>query len=366
MEPTVTRVEPLDLASDAAWPLHGIEALSRAYEHATWGVTDLAWTARYVESRLREQTYAHRAWWVATGSGAPATPSSVLGCAAASLPRTDNEHLAEIDVTVHPEHRRKGLGTALQEAALDFARAHHRTTAIIPSDHVGEPPADAPDGLRAPTGHGRIRAADAGAAFARARGWSLEQAERYSVLDLPVDTALLARLRADAEARAGREYRLVRWADRAPDEHLDAIAELYTRMSTEVPFADLAVAEELWDGDRVRAAEHGIAEAGNGYLLVAAEHVATGRLAGFTEVEYPRDQPAVVFQQDTLVLPEHRGRRLGMLVKAAMLAWLGQERPAARRMHTWNAEENDHMLAINVALGFRRRGVIGLWQRSIE
>ncbi len=366
MDPIVRRVEACDLAAAAAWPLHGIEVLSRLHERATWGAEDLAWTARYVDSRLRDQDYAHRAWWVAALPGEPALASSVVGLAAATLPLAGNEHLAEIDLLVHPEHRRTGIGTALHEAALTFARAHGRTSAIGPSDHVGEPDAQDPNALAAPNGHGRIRADDAGAAFARARGWDLEQAERYSVLELPVDAALLAGLGDAAAAGAGGEYRLLRWADRAPDHLLDAVAELYSRMSTEVPRAGLDLSEERWDGERVRTAERGVAEAGNGYLLVAAEHVPTGRLVAFTEVEHPRLDAAVVFQQDTLVLPAHRGRRLGMLVKTAMLDLLAQERPAARRVHTWNAEENAHMLTINVALGFRGRGVIGLWQRRLD
>ena len=70
-------------------------------------------------------------------------------------------------------------------------------------------------------------------------------------------------------------------------------------------------------------------------------------------------------QDDTLVLSEHRGRRLGMLVKAANLQRLAVEQPAARRVGTWNAEENSHMLAINVALGFRPAGGSGEWQARL-
>ena len=54
-----------------------------------------------------------------------------------------------------------------------------------------------------------------------------------------------------------------------------------------------------------------------------------------------------------------------MLVKAGLLLRLAEARPEARRVHTWNAEENAFMLAINVALGFRPAGVSGEWQKRL-
>lgn len=37
-------------------------------------------------------------------------------------------------------------------------------------------------------------------------------------------------------------------------------------------------------------------------------------------------------------------------------------RDGTARVHTWNAAENVHMLAINAALGFREVGAQGGWQ----
>lgn len=55
-----------------------------------------------------------------------------------------------------------------------------------------------------------------------------------------------------------------------------------------------------------------------------------------------------------------------MLVEAANLRRLVVERPWVRRIHTDNAEENAHMLAINEALGFRRVAVTASWQRMLR
>jgi RimJ/RimL family protein N-acetyltransferase len=64
-------------------------------------------------------------------------------------------------------------------------------------------------------------------------------------------------------------------------------------------------------------------------------------------------RPAIAAQEDTSVLPAHRGRRLGLRMKLAMLDWLRTERPDVESADTWNAQGNAPMIAINEALGCR-------------
>ena len=359
---------PESLDAPEAWALHGAAEVSRATELERWGTDDLAYTARYMLARLNERTYATRIRLVATDTdpGTGTLPAgSVIGTAYLIMPTRSNAHLCHLELTVHPRHQGLGVGTALLQEVERLAVTHGRTTIIVATDHRGEPPLGVPGVLEPPTGSGRIASTDRAAAFTRRRGYVLEQAERYSVLHLPVPPAHLAVLRADAFARAGDDYRLVHWTGGAPREWLDDVARLNTRMSTDAPLGGLEIEEDPWDAERVRRAEHDVAAAMHGHLTVAVEHVPSGELAAFTRVEYPLDQAEVVFQEDTLVLREHRGRRLGMLVKATMLERLAEVRPGARRVHTWNAEENAYMLAINVALGFRPTGVGGLWQKHV-
>ena len=363
---TTTRAAvPADLDAPDAWALHGAAAVHRAADLLLWGHDDITYTAGYVLARLRDQEYAERVRLVVTAPDGVGQADAVVATAHVILPRRGNTHLGHVEVVVHPDHRSRGLGHLLLAEAEGLVAAAGRGTVVATSDHRGEPPADDPTALLAPTGSGRIAATDPAAQLAAARGYALGQADRYSVLELPVDPGHLQRLHDGAASRAGADYRLVTWSDRTPDDRLEDMAELYTRMSTDAPSGELDLEEDPWDGDRIRVSEDQTARAGHGFLVVAAEHVPSGRLAAFTEVEYPLDQPHVVFQEDTLVLREHRGRRLGMLVKAEMLRRLHRERPGARRVHTWNAEENAHMLAINVALGFRPVGVTGQWQKHL-
>jgi RimJ/RimL family protein N-acetyltransferase len=45
------------------------------------------------------------------------------------------------------------------------------------------------------------------------------------------------------------------------------------------------------------------------------------------------------------------GTGLGLLMKAAMLRWVGDERPEVRATDAWNAADNHDMIAINERLG---------------
>ena len=67
-------------------------------------------------------------------------------------------------------------------------------------------------------------------------------------------------------------------------------------------------------------------------------------------------------QEDTLILHEHRGHRLGMLIKAVNLRALRTASPESSSVLTYNAEENRHMLDVNEALGFVPIGYEGAWR----
>jgi predicted component of type VI protein secretion system len=58
-------------------------------------------------------------------------------------------------------------------------------------------------------------------------------------------------------------------------------------------------------------------------------------------------------QEDTSVVDDHRGHRLGLRLKIEMLRWIADERPEVRATETWNSVENHHMLAVNELLGTR-------------
>jgi GNAT superfamily N-acetyltransferase len=357
---------PDSTSSPEAWLLHGQTRAMNAVLLDAWGTRDFDRTAQELLGSLHDQRYDGKPRLVAVADDAHDTPDPdrVLGYAALQLPLQDNTHTAHVDLGVRPEHRGRGVGASLWDAALARAKAANRTNITMSTDQRAEP-AEGPGTLVPSTGSGRVPADAAGVRFATSRGFQLEQVARFSRFELPFDPAFIAQQRAAAQAHAGPDYRTITWGTFCPEEWLDEYALLNTRMSTDAPIGGLDLEEDVWDAARVRSTEKQFDERGLGLLVLAAEHVPTHSLAAFTAFLTVPNSQEFVHQNDTLVLKEHRGKRLGMLVKAANLQRLADERPAVRRIGTWNAEENSYMLAINVALGFRPAGGSGEWQLKL-
>ena len=92
----------------------------------------------------------------------------------------------------------------------------------------------------------------------------------------------------------------------------------------------------------------------------------TGEVVGYNDLVVSADDPEEVMQWGTLVRREHRGHRLGMAVKVRGLQELARFAPQARRIQTCNAEQNAHMVGVNVELGFRKVEVLLSYQRHLD
>ena len=117
---------------------------------------------------------------------------------------------------------------------------------------------------------------------------------------------------------------------------------------------DLTWEREVFDADLLRDIETAREGRGDRLYRVVARHRGTGVLGGHTDgrVDRPR-RPTWAFQGDTAVARDHRGHRLGLLLKIEMMAWLAEAEPQVELVETWNQADNTHMIAVNEALGYR-------------
>ena len=277
-----------------------------------------------------------RAWMTVGWGGEPRevwlvpgrAPGTVAGWYRLELPDLENLDQAYLHLIVHPDDRRRGLGRALLRHAAGRTAAHGRTV------------------LR-----GGSRNGTPGEPFARQAGAEPGLVDIERLLEPgTLEEGRLSRLREEAERHAVG-YELVTWAGLVPEELIERMAAAYAALS-DAPH-DPYVEPEKWDAQRVRERVNGLrAHYGSRDYSVAARHVATGEIAALTQVTVEPPNPGWGFQLITAVTAEHRGHRLGLLVKVAMLEWLATAEPQVERITTWNAEDNKHMIAVNDALGY--------------
>jgi GNAT superfamily N-acetyltransferase len=253
-----------------------------------------------------------------------------VGWFALWLSTVENLDTAPCDLEVHPDHRRRGIGRML----LDECVA--RTRDIGRSRIVAEAVTDSP-----------------GAALLAARGARPVLPDTLRRLDLrDLDETGLDALLAEAHGHA-QGYSLVQWVGATPERDLDAVAALESRMTTDAPFDDLAWEQEVFDAERIRRRD-----ACKGARLMrsyttAVRHDASGELVGLTCLVVSDGVDDSAEQWQTIVLPAHRGHRLGLLLKVENLRFLGKHEPSVGRIDTWNADSNVPMLRVNEAMGFR-------------
>jgi GNAT superfamily N-acetyltransferase len=262
--------------------------------------------------------------WVVPGPG----DGTVVAYYRLDLPDLENLDRAFAGPVVHPAARRRGIGRELVRHAAQRAADNKRS--IVEGVALEE---------------------SAGDAFAKRIGATLALEEVRRVQDLrKIPPGKVAEVRETA-AGAAVGYSLVTWTGPVPDEYSGQVAGVYNAFA-DAPHGE-GVEPSVWDADRVRERTGTLLRAGHvrGYT-VAALHDASGEMAAFTEVVIDPEHPEWAYQQLTAVTQPHRGHRLGLLVKTAMLEWLAAAEPEIERIATGNAAANEHMIAVNETLGY--------------
>jgi mycothiol synthase len=255
--------------------------------------------------------------WVARLHG------KVVGVAFVYFLEAESSHIGLTEIIVHPGARRQGIGTEMMRVLIPELRARGRS--LLENWQVTK------DGD--------------GARWAASLGFR----NVHSVLMQALVFPDADRARWQDSPPAG--YHLRRWIGSAPDDLVTSFATARTAMR-DAPVGDLGFQEPEWTAERVRARETELREKNVELRAVVAVHEATGEVAGLTEIELHPHRRYWVYQRDTAVSPEHRGRGLGLSLKAHMIHWLLAGRPDLDRVYTTTGAGNDHMIRVNHRLGF--------------
>lgn len=285
----------------------------------------------------------------------------IVGMIEIAYPQEEDARAAEIDLMVPARHWGQGVEDALLSLAETEARTRGRSLVQTWTLHR---PIDAERMIVPRTGWGRVPAIPLSDAL-EARGYDFEQVERNSEFDLRSNPAPLRAAFEAAEAAAGADYRVLQWMAPTPPEFRDGYAAILARLSTDAPSGDMDFVAEAWDAQRVVRRERRLTGAGQALSVVAVQHVHSGDLVAYNELLIGSDRTGVTHQLGTLVSSEHRGHRLGALVKCANLLHWRELMPLSPTVSTFNAEENRPMLGINESIGFTPVSYAGAWQKKL-
>jgi len=270
------------------------------------------------------------AWYVpADGLGAASQDIAVAAFCRLTLQDLENRDRGFVNPIVHPAFRRRGIGRALLRHVAQRAQA------------VGRANLD-----------GVVAQGSAGDMFAQKLGATPGIVDARRILDLrKVQASRFVKLRAEAAEHA-KGYSLVSWTGRTPEDELGRVAGVMNAMN-DAPREEGLFEDDIWDADRVRdRGDMQVRFAANRAYSIAAVHDATGEMAALTQMFVDPEDSDWGRQGLTGVTRPHRGHRLGLLTKAAMLEWMATAEPQLERIETNNAAVNSYMIAVNEALGF--------------
>ncbi|UYM03820.1 GNAT family N-acetyltransferase [Solicola gregarius] len=278
-------------------------------------------------------------WSVLRMLGARAADGVLVGVAEAWFPQRDNTTMVWADLSILPSRADDVGVAALLDAFHDLARRHGRSAVHVMA------------------GVSRDERTSPKSRALESAGYGLLLTNAHRILELPIDVDEMGSL-SDAVAARHAAYRIIAWHGTCPEQWIDEYADLRARILLDAPDGGAGFEREDYDAERVRHEEAEL-EAQERVLYTAIAIAPDGAVAGHSQLVVPGTDEANAFQWDTLVLAAHRGHRLGIALKARNLGEAADAFGPRTVLHTFNAEENAPMIAVNERLGFRLVDYLG-------
>ncbi|MHA2248050.1 MAG: N-acetyltransferase family protein [Candidatus Hodarchaeales archaeon] len=237
-----------------------------------------------------------------------------------------NKHIAECEIILLKDYRRRGIGTKLLSYLILKAKEYNRS--LIQG------------GSNQESGH----------EFCLKYGGTVAIHGSENRLQMSsLDWNMIRDWIEEGPIRA-EGVTLEQFVD-VPEEDIEEYCIIYTETMNQQPFGELEGRAKITPESRRMSEKRLRKREGIWTTLISREKDRT--ISGLTEVFYFPDKPIMLNQNLTGVKEKFRGRGLGKWLKAAMLEWVKEEYPKVQTIITGNATTNAPMLAINKRLGFK-------------
>lgn len=262
-----------------------------------------------------------------------------VGVAIGTYPLASNTDSCRIKVYVTPQMQGQGVATALIATIEEEAASHNRRRLL--GSALSMPPEDKTTRLRRRE-------------WAKRLGY--HPAQEYVTYVLDLSTTELQRqceVRAAAAAQfqdcKSSEYKIAVFHNDVPDDLLDAYTTLYCALNEEEPGGTVGDEKEFYTPDAIK--DEMLSRRSRGEQNWYAIATCDGQAVAHSDVRR-FSEDSVAHQLNTLVLREHRGNRLGLALKCAMIDHLTSTEPAIRSIQTDVNTANEAMMRVNTQLGF--------------
>lgn len=255
----------------------------------------------------------------------------------------ENPHMADFDIYILPAMRRQGIARALLKDIAEVAHREDRQLLLVSTD----------------------RAIPAGLEFVLRLGAREGVESHTNQLDLQELNLTLVEEWCHTGRQKGRRYQLETWDGAYPLEQLEAVSEIKYVMNN-APTDSLELEEFQWSAEHLQQEDRMLAQRGVSRWTMVVRHLASGELAGFTELYWNPLHPETAEQGHTAILPRYRRRGLAQWLKGEMLQKILDQRPEIKRIRSNVADSNVLMLRINRRLGFKPYKTWTTWQIDLE
>lgn len=315
---------------DSDEEMRQLNALDEACDQEMFGAVERLTVAER-RAMLEPSAYKKVERFVAESEG------RIVGISVCGMPLEENKDTAMVGVAVAPDFRGQGIGSALAEQVVACARENGRSQ-LTGWGH-------------APAGVDADDDALPWNRLADRMGMAPKNVSYSKTLSLPLELARLEKMEAVAVQKLGN-YRIETWADDVPEDQLENYGLMLRQLDMDEPTGDHKLEAADYPAERVKESRERLAAMGYKALITVA-FSASGEIAGHTEINYKNTEGTTLgYQENTLVMPDHRGHALGLAMKVANHRQLQELAPHLDVLVTGNSSLNTHMNAINEQFGY--------------